>query len=513
MLKSYRMMLGALILLTLLMDALPLPNAVAGGDDQVNVNTMEQPITTGVPQDGASLSQDELAVFRQQALEAFRLQDADLLQIEDLSGLTDAAIPIRLDQEQRTMRLYPYSLRSPDFVVLVPDEHGNLVETPPPAPATYRGGIDEDPGSQVAASKFGGQLHALILGGNGEQWAIEPVKPVLPSAPPALHVVYRASDVIAGGESCGVDAALFPGQPVGQDEQSESNPVPHGLIQGRTEIAFDADFEFYMANGGSVDMTVQDIELVMNQVGLIYQNQVDICYALTGVLVWSSEPDPYNATNDGALLCEFTDFWNSVVPIQRDVAHLMTGKDVTSTTAGSGAVGLAWIGVICDAVFTNCNGGVLHYGLSESRFSTNLTQRTILTAHELGHNWSACHCNQSSCTGGAADADCGIMCSSVGCASTTFGDRALVAITAHRDSRACLGFCWDPVYVKSDAPPGGNGSTPTTAFDTVEEGVNYATVGGTVIILPGTTGNYPETLTINKAITLEAQGGSVTIGN
>jgi hypothetical protein len=46
-------------------------------------------------------------------------------------------------------------------------------------------------------------------------------------------------------------------------------------------------------------------------------------------------------------------------------------------------------------------------------------------------------------------------------------------------------------------------------YDTISEGVNHAHAGWTVLIKAG---SYPETLTITKTLTLEADGGTVTIG-
>ncbi len=513
---SLKMMFGALLVI-LLLAAQPLPELPATTEDAEQAGTTAWLFDLEALQAENPLTDDEVKAFRDQAMEALRLQDCDVLQLEAVNPATDGEIPVRLDQQERTLRLYSYSLRSEDFVVLVPDKKRVLVAEAPPAPSTYRGRIDEDPGSQVAASASEGQLRALILGSDGKQWAIEPLRPAVPSAPESLHVVYRAADVIGGEETCGVieDMVIRP-----EDDGNAKESVPNGPagprgVQGRTQIAFDADFEFFQQNGGSVTKTVRDIEMVMNQVGLIYQNQVGICYAITGMIVRTAEPDPYTASSASNLLCEFRTEWNFIPAGTRDVAHLMTGRDLTGNT-----VGLAWSGVICN-VSGNPVGCLpandnMAYALSESMYmendappgSTTLAQRVNLTAHEVGHNWNACHCDQMCCTGGGPDADCGIMNSAV-TGSLTFGSRAVTAITAHRDSRTCLGTCYDPTYVDLNAVLPGNGSI-ALPFQTVENGVTYAIVGGEIIIFSGT---YPENLTINKQVTLSATGGTVTIGN
>ncbi|MFQ5806245.1 MAG: immunoglobulin domain-containing protein, partial [Phycisphaerae bacterium] len=106
--------------------------------------------------------------------------------------------------------------------------------------------------------------------------------------------------------------------------------------------------------------------------------------------------------------------------VLRDVAHLMTGKDLNG-----GVIGIAWLGVIC-----NTSQG---YGLSQSRFTGNFTNRVGLTAHEVGHNWDAVHCD--------GDGDCFIMCSGLGgCAHnvTRFGSRSIGDIVPFRNTRPCL---------------------------------------------------------------------------
>ena len=73
-----------------------------------------------------------------------------------------------------------------------------------------------------------------------------------------------------------------------------------------------------------------------------------------------------------AQLEQFTDEWNSNQgAIVRDVAHLMTGKNLDGNV-----VGIAYLTKVCLAN---------SYGLSQSRFSVSMPNRVALTAHELGH--------------------------------------------------------------------------------------------------------------------------------
>lgn len=80
---------------------------------------------------------------------------------------------------------------------------------------------------------------------------------------------------------------------------------------------------------------------------------------------------------------EFRSYWlNNESSVTRDMASLMTGRDLDGST-----IGLAFTGVVC----TNAA-----YGLSQSRYTTNAVNRIALTAHEVGHNWSSPHCDAES---------------------------------------------------------------------------------------------------------------------
>ena len=149
------------------------------------------------------------------------------------------------------------------------------------------------------------------------------------------------------------------------------------------EIGIDSDMEFYNANGSSVTATQNDITAVMNNVGAIYQSQACVVHDITTIIVRTVEPDPFTSNVPSVLLGEFASHWTSSQNhIQRDVAHLFTGHNLQGSV-----IGVAYVGGVCSP-----SSG---YGLSQSRFTSNMTNRTALTAHELGHNWSAGHCNVS----------------------------------------------------------------------------------------------------------------------
>ena len=79
-----------------------------------------------------------------------------------------------------------------------------------------------------------------------------------------------------------------------------------------------------------------------------------------------------------------------------------------------------------------------------------MSQRSALTAHEMGHNWSAQHCD--------GDGDCHIMCSTLGGCNglgspAKVGGAAVSSITSYKSSRPCLDTgCGTPLDIIEPDP-------------------------------------------------------------
>jgi hypothetical protein len=326
-------------------------------------------------------------------------------------------VDLALDGVAHTLSLRSHSLRSDDYRLLVQGADGELREVEAPAPRTYRGVVTGPAAGQVAASIVDGQIVATLLMEDGTLWQAEPLSKVAPQADAAAHVVYRDADVLPREGICGTDTLELPDVPPA-GEAALGGPPMNTLCR----IAFDADYEYFaLANNGSIPDTQADIGMIVNSMDMIYAAQARISFILTTIIIRQVEPDPYTSFSGAGLLTEFTDEWNlNQGGIVRDVAHLMTGKDLGSV------LGISWVAVVCDVP-------LLSYALSQSRTTGNFADRVALTVHEVGHNWAAGHCD------GAID--CSIMCSGAGGCSgniSYFGSTALAQIINHRDSIFCL---------------------------------------------------------------------------
>ncbi|MFO0826944.1 MAG: M12 family metallo-peptidase [Phycisphaerales bacterium] len=333
-----------------------------------------------------------------------------------------------------------FSLRGPEYQLYTDRGDGTLVPTEAPPIHTYRGSVAGVDDAGVAVSLIDGQLRGFVAMPNDGTYFIQPLADYVPGAAPASHVVYRTDDVVAPPDAhCGFDEAhlSLPDWKLLDEHDAGGGGGGEGGIAGAqpqtVEIAFDADFEFYQANGSSVVNTVNDIETVMNGVDFIYDRDVNIGFEFSAFVVRNNVADPYTTNVMTDLLCEFRTKWNSAPEsaIQRDLAQLYTGKSISGTV-----IGLAWLGAVCNGVGNDCGAvGNLAYSCVESRYTTNSALRQSLSAHEIGHNWNATHCD--------GNGDCHIMCSVNGScngiagSNLKFGANEVAQIVAYRNNVSC----------------------------------------------------------------------------
>lgn len=370
----------------------------------------------------------------QRIQDAFGVTQASVQQIDvPFDAGQPFAAAVELEGETVTLDLAPHSMRSMDFQLLVQVESGELVEMEAPPVATYRGTVLEMPGSRVSASLDAGRLTAVIFSADGgPSWVIQPLSEAIPDADASAHVVFRTDDAsLAADYFCGADDLLENAGLGAINDDGAGGGTTNTPFQV-CDVAFDADFQFYQINGSSVAKTLHDIERIMDTVELVYERDTLIAYEVTVIIVrTSSGANPYTSNNPETLLNQFRTHWNNNHDdIPRDIAHLMTGRNLSGSV-----IGIAWLQVIC-ASKTSGRG----YGLSQSRFTSSHNFRAALTAHELGHNWAAGHCSGSSCH---------IMCTGLGgcggIGSPNFGTSAKGQIVSYRNTRRCLSDLADPV--------------------------------------------------------------------
>lgn len=323
------------------------------------------------------------------------------------------AVAVVMGGQPCTIELAPYDLRGPQYRLLVEGPAGLTLVEDAPAPSTWQGAIAGESGSVVAATVVDGAVKAWLRRGNGEVWVVQPIRDVVPGAPATSHAVYRGADSLPRSMQCGVTQAAVP-VPASQGGED---------VEYVCDIALEADYPLYQANGSNVATTQNDVLGVLNAVNTIYRNDVQIRFVASTLIV-DSAPDPYTTSVANTLLTQFQQRWQSTyASVARDVAHLFTGRNVGA--ASSGTIGIAYLGAICNFGYG--------YGLTQTRWSTNFAYRVAVTAHELGHNFNAAHCD--------GQTGCAIMCSGAGgCTGvvTTFSAYERNQITAFRNAATCL---------------------------------------------------------------------------
>jgi hypothetical protein len=392
------------------------------------------------------------------------------------------------------IELSSHSVRTSGFRLLVQKADGKLVPENPGPVQTYRGSIVGLPGTIVAASILHDGFYGRIVTKRGENYWIQPDKAV--AAKKGRHLLYRAEDTIRGTNGCGTDKLANPRPgvrriPVAPTRKPAVATVPsNGGSTSQSsapqvaELACDADYEYYVDYGSSATNVNNRIESVINTMNLQYERDVNVTHEITTTIIrTSSSSQPYTSSDAVTLLNQMRTEWNANQGgVNRDIAHLFTGKSVNG-----GTIGIAWIGVICH--------GSYGYGLVESDFNNNFACATDLSAHELGHNWNAQHCGCRRNT----------MNSSITCANAFHSKRTIPVITSFRDSVGCLGSGGGTptsvsASVNTTTPGAGKGRKFGRAVVTITDNLGNAISGAQVTgTFSGDIVEGPFTVTTNSS--------------
>lgn len=334
------------------------------------------------------------------------------------SGWEPFTIRVKLGDREREIVFAPWSIRSANFQVVVQDDTGALRQVESPPETTYRGTIEGEPTAVIAGSLVDGKLSAMVrlTTEPGGSWSIQPLSDVMMGVPRTTHLITHDSDSVPGPWTCGVTEKPRPfsvPRNVGSGGQTDAPQA--------CQVACDADYEYFVANGSSVPNTTADISSVINGMAAVYQSDANVTFVLGTLVIRQSATQPYTSTNAGTLLDQFRLEWGATQGgTVRDIAHLFTGKEIDGST-----IGLAYLGVVCNTTFG--------YGLSQSRYTLNFANRVGVSSHEVGHNFNLGHCD-ASCS------PCRIMCGGIGgCTGvvTSFGC-SVADLVSYALGRACL---------------------------------------------------------------------------
>ena len=335
--------------------------------------------------------------FHQQVSRSLRSYDALRLEPADAELRVRQTGHLTLETSAGTfaLALAPYDVRAENYHAVAAGDGGEMRELERAPSRTYRGSVEGVEGSQARFTIDRDTVEGLIIAG-GEKFFVEPAAHYTKEAAPTDFLFYRESDVILNEPlECRVETLSEKVSEqysrVSPSAASSTTPQAAKLSPTRqAEIATDADFEFFQANGSNATTANNEILSIMNQVDGVYQNEIGITFKVLYQRVWTTSADPYDATTLSGLLDQVRLNWKNSPPAgseTRDVVHMWTGRDLDGFQTG-----LAYSTVTVNGVTSNgvvCRFQELAVGVSERQ--TLVPQKYIVPAHEIGHNFSATH--------------------------------------------------------------------------------------------------------------------------
>lgn len=249
-----------------------------------------------------------------------------------------------------------------------------------------QGRVDGLQGSWVRLTRRGDRLSGMFFDGQ-ELYAIEPWTDISTQSVSGgdnggqTNAVYRLRDVLlpAGAASCApiIAEAKVRGDVAFARLGEELEQLPPALeAQGasrRIELRAAADYEFFQNWGADSEAQVL---ARMNIVDGIFSDQLGVQIDVSTVEVFQTPADPFSTNVPGDLLDEVVDYRISRATGE-GLTHLFTWRNLQGTTRG-----IAYLGSACSTTFAA--------SLSQQR-SSSLTFGSLITAHEIAHNFNAQH--------------------------------------------------------------------------------------------------------------------------
>ena len=296
---------------------------------------------------------------------------------------------VRVGGGSYTLLLTPSQIVADGAKMSLDYGNGVMVEAGPPEMGIYEGTVAGVPGSSVVAQWVEGRFSAMVMHEGKMAWHVQPLNDVQRGMPG--HVAYLQSDVLPEAGVCGNEQFVLSTSRVQSLVKGGTLHVTDGGLVA--EVGCEADFNYTSTLGGSGTAVAQDISRVMAWVSKYFTEAVGVRFRVIRYVIRLNNIGNYTDFDAGPLLNAFGVRWNFYFfQTDRDLAHLFTGRDLVGDTIGLGSL----------AVVCNPNSA---YALSETTYTAGLGRRASLTAHEMGHNFGAGHCDE---TPGQC-APCGIM--------------------------------------------------------------------------------------------------------
>lgn len=349
-------------------------------------------------------------------------RDVQLLRLPAVAA-AETALEIELDGVPRALVLEPFTLRSPEFKLLSADASGGLVEVAPGPCTTWRGYLEGAEGSTALASITEAGMTAYIVDEQSQRsWQVEPAD----ASDRELHIVTPIDEIAR--PSGGTFEVLSNGAPtISALAGTSRRSAGLGSIKV-VEIAVDADHEYYLRNGASVDGTLADIEFMLSASDELFRRDVDITLELKFAVIRSSVMDPYSATTSVGAVTEFRAEWQAqFASFRYDQALMFSDRDVGVATA------IAYPSATCSD---------RRYGVTWAWFTSLFDLRRQAVVVPTAVNLGATLCS--------SPVDCRVLCGVVGgCTGdvSRFGAQGIAEMRAYVETAMCLSDLSSPVLI------------------------------------------------------------------
>jgi len=334
----------------------------------------------------------------------------------------------------------------------------------------YRGRIAGMPRSWARIVIVDGTPSGMVWDGE-DLFAIEaPGDSIVDTNTP---IIYRLADAIVspGALSCASASSATNGAAM---YKSLVGNLSVAMAQGAgavSEIDLGAigDSDFTNVHGSNAAAA---IITRLNNVDGIYSEQVGVQINVPLVETFTDVTDPFTAETDPGMLLEEVAAYRLATPGQQNqgLTHLYTGRDLDGTT-----VGIAYMEALCRSRF----------GAGLSQGSTNATFDSLVTAHEIGHNFGAPH---DAVTGSPCEAEPAtfIMATNLN-GNNQFSACSILEMQDDISAASCITPLpsTDASIAFNDQPPTillGNAATIT--FDVANNGTTQAINVVTDVVLP-----------------------------
>jgi len=320
-----------------------------------------------------------------------------------------------------------------DYFLSVVSPGGTTV-LPKPECMTYAGVLKDQNNSKVRLTITNDLIYGIIKS-NDKEYFIEPLRYLKKQSAPDIYVVYETRNVKNDPAlTCGVTEMIS--NQLSLKPPPSTTPESAGLNCVQNELAIASDASMFTKYGSALAVQAHNIgvinNVIWNYVNAQFNNNIEIVIVTQNVSTTSANDQllpAYTGTNASTIISNFR-AWGQALNfgVAFDNAEFWTDRNIDTDGAGggNGVVGLAYVGTICTSS---------RYHILEDFTGTNPTgggyALSVLTTHEMGHNFSASH---------DAAGSSYIMAPSVN-NTITWSAASIASVDNHTGTRTCLAQC------------------------------------------------------------------------